>query len=116
MEEVVDTALNVKRLINQKATEKNSWLLSVTIKCNEKSIDLLKHLQSEFGKSVNDSELCEILQVGSVTLEKSSDISMDYDVEIQTIDSPLCPRCRRYAVADENDTCQRCNIVLSLQK
>lgn len=116
MEEVVDTALNVKRLINQKATEKNSWLLAVNIKCNEKTFNLLKHLQAEHGQPIADSELCEILQVGSVMLEKSSNISMDYEVEINRIESSLCPRCRRHAVVHENDTCQRCNIVLSLQK
>ncbi|KAM7356031.1 isoleucyl-tRNA synthetase, mitochondrial [Cochliomyia hominivorax] len=116
VEDVVDTALNVKRIINQKSTEKNSWLLSVTIKCNENNFDLLSQLQRSIGQSITDSELCEILQVGSVTLNKSSKLSSDFKIEINKIGNLLCPRCRRYVVLHENDTCSRCNAVLELQK
>ncbi|XP_065359471.1 isoleucine--tRNA ligase, mitochondrial [Calliphora vicina] len=116
VEEVVDTALNVKRLINQKATEKNSWLLNVSIKCNEKDIELLKHLQPRLEQPSTDSELCEILQVGSVTLHHCGDISSDFVIEIDKIEASLCPRCRRHAVLHENAICHRCNKVLELQK
>ncbi|KAI8120111.1 mitochondrial, Isoleucine--tRNA ligase [Lucilia cuprina] len=115
VEDVVDTALHVKRLINQKASEKNSWLLNVTVKCNENNVELLKHLQPITEQPTIDSELCEILQVGSVTLRKSKDVTSEFVVDIDKIEATLCPRCRRHAVLQEGTICHRCNKVLELQ-
>lgn len=108
--------MEVKRLVNQKANETNSWLLSVKIRCNENTLKQLKHLHPEIEKTINDSELCDILQVASVELIKASDLSTEFDVEILKVEAPLCPRCRRHIVAQENDICQRCYNVLKLQK
>jgi len=108
--EVINAALNVKRLINQQAADVNTWHLAVTIKGSK--LDLLKKLQNTLGESVGNSELCEILQVGSVTLVHSD--SPDLDVDLSTLQTSLCPRCRRFSLDEsaELETCQRCSEVL----
>ena len=108
--------MDVKRCINQKTTEKNSWLSKVTLNCGNNQFELLKHLQPTAGREIHDSELCEILQVGSVTLNKKSDASLEWDIEIERIENSICPRCRRHVVLHENDLCERCQRVLELQK
>lgn len=116
VEEVCDTALAVKRCVNQKATEKNSWLSKVILNCRNNQFELLKHLQPTPGREIYDSELCEILQVGSVTLNKRPDASLEWDIEIKNIENSICPRCRRHVVLHEHDLCERCQRVLELQK
>ncbi|XP_061402862.1 isoleucine--tRNA ligase, mitochondrial [Musca vetustissima] len=120
LEDVVETALEVKRLLNQKAdSSKPSWFLEVTIKCgNDHIFNVLQNLHLSVGDG-NDSntELCELLQVQSVKVLKSDNLCKDFDIDIyETEHSSLCPRCRRYAVASENDICQRCSKVLKNQK
>ncbi|XP_075159796.1 isoleucyl-tRNA synthetase, mitochondrial [Haematobia irritans] len=119
VEETIEAALEVRRLVNQKAnSSKSSWFMAVNIKCrNENTLELLRHLQkNQLDDSVSDSELCEILQVQTVTLQMVPDMINDLDVELTEIDSPLCPRCRRFAVATENEVCRRCCQVLEMQK
>ncbi|XP_016926678.4 isoleucine--tRNA ligase, mitochondrial [Drosophila suzukii] len=108
--EVVNAALDVKRLINQQAGEVNTWHLAVTIKGSK--LDLLQKLQNTLGESVRNSELCEILQVGSVTLLQSD--NHDLEIALTTLQTSLCPRCRRYSLENNEDqeTCQRCSEVL----
>lgn len=103
-------------MVNQKSTEKNSWLLAVEIKSNAKTFEMLQYLQPIFGEPVFDSELCEILQAGSVNIKKCLNISTDYEVKISRLETFLCPRCRRYAVSYEDDICNRCNKILAQQK
>ncbi|XP_017081217.1 isoleucine--tRNA ligase, mitochondrial [Drosophila eugracilis] len=115
--EVVNAAIDVKRLINQQAGEVNTWHLDVTIKGKRGSqLDLLHELQSTLGGTVRNSELCEILQVGSVTLLESN--SPDLEITLNTIHTSLCPRCRRYSLEKENEqeTCQRCSNVMNTKK
>lgn len=57
------------------------------------------------------SELCEILQVSSIILapnESNEFITMS----TQSIEGSLCPRCRRFALHDNETLCQRCENVL----
>lgn len=119
VEDAIDTALEVKRVINQKAnSSKSSWFLSAKVKCgNDRTIHQLRHLHPDINNSVSDSELCEILQVQAVTLAKCPDLTDDFNVEIDEItDCQLCPRCRRYMVPVENEVCHRCREVLEMQK
>nr|NP_648837.2 Isoleucyl-tRNA synthetase, mitochondrial [Drosophila melanogaster]AAF49539.2 Isoleucyl-tRNA synthetase, mitochondrial [Drosophila melanogaster] len=109
--EVINAAFDVKRLINQQAGDVNTWHLAVTIKGKERSqLDLLRELHSPLGESVSNSELCEILQVGSVTLLQSH--NSDLDIALSKLQISLCPRCRRYGLEDEQKTCQRCSDVM----
>ncbi|XP_017043393.1 isoleucine--tRNA ligase, mitochondrial [Drosophila ficusphila] len=113
---VVNTALDVKRLINQQAGDVNSWHLAVTIKGKQGSqLDLLQDLHPTLEKTLKDSELCELLQVGSVTLIRSD--NSDLEISLKTLQTPLCPRCRRYSLEekDEQETCQRCSAVMNVK-
>jgi isoleucyl-tRNA synthetase len=60
-------------------------------------------------KWAEDTELCEILQVSSVKLTESP----TWQLKISTTDKPLCPRCRRFALAStDGAVCKRCDLVL----
>jgi len=107
---VINAALDVKRLINQQSGDVNTWHLAVTIKGSK--LDLLQKLQNTLGESVRNSELCEILQVGSVTLLQTD--NHDLEIALTTLQTSLCPRCRRYSLDEspEQETCHRCSEVL----
>lgn len=110
--EVVNAALNVKRLINQQAGEVNTWHLAVTVKGTQ--LELLQELHPALGEPLNNSELCEILQVGSVRLIKSD--NSDISLTTTTLQTPLCPRCRRYSLNDDDqETCKRCSAVMDVK-
>ncbi|EDV40740.1 uncharacterized protein Dana_GF23767 [Drosophila ananassae] len=110
--EVVASALEVKKIINQQAGDVNSWHIDAILKVgNEKQLKLLQELHP-IGKPRSNSELCEILQVGSVTLLQSED--QDLQVSVKTLQTPLCPRCRRYSLDNaEQETCHRCSLVMT---
>ncbi|KAH8269968.1 hypothetical protein KR018_001134 [Drosophila ironensis] len=108
--DVVAAALDVKRLINQQAGEVNTWHLAVTVaEANGSRLELLQELQP-LEETRSDSELCELLQVGSVALTKAK--GEDLTVSLQTLQAPLCPRCRRFSLNSEQETCTRCSSVL----
>ncbi|KAH8331827.1 hypothetical protein KR074_004988 [Drosophila pseudoananassae] len=110
--EVVNAALEVKKIINQQAGDVNSWHIDVVLKVgNEKQLKLLQELHP-VGKPRSNSELCEILQVGSVTLLQTED--PDLQVSVKALQTPLCPRCRRYSLENaEQETCHRCSLVMT---
>lgn len=58
--------------------------------------------------AVSNSELCEILQVSSVTLKNSNTYEMNISHEISS--DEFCPRCRRFTTL--NGVCVRCEDVL----
>ncbi|XP_037939723.1 isoleucine--tRNA ligase, mitochondrial-like [Teleopsis dalmanni] len=121
IENALNTALKYKRLINQKLSDVNTWTLAVSIlPTNEETLEELNKLQIDMDTPVSRSELCEILQVGKVTLlssiaESARTPETDFLIDIKVLDIILCPRCRRYAVKDETCICQRCTEVLSLK-
>lgn len=70
----------------------------------------LQKLHPIDGQTHNDSQLCEILQVQSVTLRQSSHNKLS--LEKHDIDKKLCERCRRFAISSNKSICDRCNQVL----
>uniref|UniRef100_A0A6P4F0K2 isoleucine--tRNA ligase n=1 Tax=Drosophila rhopaloa TaxID=1041015 RepID=A0A6P4F0K2_DRORH len=114
--ELVNAALDVKRLINQQAGEVNTWHLAVTIKGRKGSqLELLLELHPTLGETLRNSELCELLQVGSVTLIQSDDNELD--IAITTLQTSLCSRCRRFSLDEdcELETCQRCSAIMNVK-
>ncbi|KAH8392050.1 hypothetical protein KR200_009990 [Drosophila serrata] len=110
--EIVHAALDVKRLINQQAGEVNTWHLDVTIKGSK--LKLLQELHPVLGEPLSNSELCELLQVGSVCLEEAD--NSDLSLTITNLQTTLCPRCRRYSLHDdEQETCKRCSVVMEVK-
>lgn len=63
---------------------------------------------------ISDSELCEFLQVSTVTLIPCE--NFEQLVRVRRIRGTLCARCRRFAVDTENTLCQRCLSVLADKK
>uniref|UniRef100_T1GHN0 isoleucine--tRNA ligase n=1 Tax=Megaselia scalaris TaxID=36166 RepID=T1GHN0_MEGSC len=105
-EQIVTEALNLKRKINQMEST-NSWLLHCSVNCTSEQLQYLSKLQPKLSEFVNNSELCEILQVGSVKLEES----MESSIELKISETPLCPRCRRFQ-CHQGGVCERCLIVM----
>uniref|UniRef100_A0A1A9W7X8 isoleucine--tRNA ligase n=1 Tax=Glossina brevipalpis TaxID=37001 RepID=A0A1A9W7X8_9MUSC len=113
VEHVMEKALELKRLFNQQTKSKNSWLLSLQVNCSENALNLLQHLHPSLNVSLTDSELCEILQVNSINLQSLTSTSSDFLINTESrSDIELCPRCRRFAIQNNNDICQRCVSVL----
>lgn len=111
---IVNAALDIKRLVNQQAGDVNSWHLAVSITCcSPEQLELLTALHGQLNVPVANSELCEILQVGSATVESELDLSIDTAmVRLETLDVSLCPRCRRFSIVD-HVICSRCSDILS---
>ncbi|XP_055914173.1 isoleucine--tRNA ligase, mitochondrial [Eupeodes corollae] len=109
VEEIMDTAFEVKRLLNKSSQDANTWLLKVKISCGSDKFALLKNLQPTIDSTT--SELCELLQVSSVHLEEDSSLT-DYSLSISEDASVLCSRCRRFLVNSEDSICERCERVL----
>lgn len=62
--------------------------------------------------TVSDSELCELLQVASITLVPN-DNAESVTMSTRTIEGTLCARCRRFTVRSEGEICRRCETVLA---
>lgn len=114
VENVIERALDVKRIINQKANDKNTWKLDVSIAVkNEQDLNLLLNLQSETNVGVVDSELNEVLQVGRIELTRGNmEMNEDFVVNLKNMETTLCPRCRRFSVVCAESICNRCTSVL----
>ncbi|ALC43246.1 CG5414 [Drosophila busckii] len=64
--QIVNTALDIKRAVNQQAGDVNSWQLAVSINCDTlEQQKLLLPLQGQLDVSLNNTELCELLQLGA---------------------------------------------------
>lgn len=117
--QVVAAALEIKRIVNQQAGDVNSWHLAVSITCNsQQQLELLSALNGKLNVPTSSSELCEILQVGSVTLQAEVDPTADVAfVRLDNLKAPLCPRCRRYSLAEDHlETCSRCANILAVKQ
>lgn len=63
-------------------------------------------------ESEESSELCEILQVSSITLIPNENNDF-ITISAQPIERSLCPRCRRFAIDMNQILCSRCEKVLN---
>lgn len=114
-EKIVGVALEIKRIVNQKAGSTNSFNLAVEISYNKNNeeMQMLRLLQEDKAEvSSNISELCELLQVQRVSLQPSNDVDFS-DINVQKLELTLCARCRRFAVDNVGCVCERCTLVLA---
>lgn len=107
--ETVQTALELKRNLYKHVKDVNTWQLDVEIDVPENKIEHLLKLHPHTNGIVTDSELTEIAQVASVSLQSTT--NPDFHFKIKQKDGNLCPRCRRFSVMDS--VCSRCAIVLA---
>lgn len=111
-EEVVETfqtTLELKRNLYKHIKDVNTWLLDVEINAPDNKFNDIFKLHPHTNGPETDSELTEILQVASVSLQNTT--KTDFDFKINQKDGNLCPRCRRFSVKDT--VCTRCAIVLA---
>ncbi|XP_058794765.1 isoleucine--tRNA ligase, mitochondrial [Phymastichus coffea] len=111
VKETVEKALHVKSIIN-KLTSENSWLSRAIIRANSKDFELLSLLQPN--ETSATSELCDICQVSSITLVKD-DTCNELNVSLETVNQPLCKRCRRYLEPADGELCDRCAEILNIE-
>ncbi|XP_055631360.1 isoleucine--tRNA ligase, mitochondrial [Toxorhynchites rutilus septentrionalis] len=111
--EIIEQALNLKRQVfQQQQHEINTWYLDVIATVPSKNLQLLRNVHRKVHDSCCDSELCEILQVGTIALRNSTDEQLTVDITSNK-ERQLCPRCRRFALSSVGSpVCQRCEIVL----
>ncbi|EFN83779.1 isoleucine--tRNA ligase, mitochondrial [Harpegnathos saltator] len=105
----VETALRLRSKVNTMA-DQNTWELSGTVIASKdyKSLSILQR-----DRESSTSELCEILQLSSITLTESSTVT-ETQVELRNTEKTLCQRCRRHPESDKNGLCSRCIKVLDV--
>ncbi|XP_029729776.2 isoleucine--tRNA ligase, mitochondrial [Aedes albopictus] len=110
---IIEQALDLKRhVFQQHQLDVNPWLLTVEATVSRNELQLLRQLHPNLNEPQVDSELCEILQVGSLTLREAED-TVERSIRLDKMDHHLCPRCRRFALsATGSHVCQRCEQVL----
>uniref|UniRef100_A0A182W2R4 isoleucine--tRNA ligase n=1 Tax=Anopheles minimus TaxID=112268 RepID=A0A182W2R4_9DIPT len=113
----IECALDLRHAVyQQEQLNVNTWLLEVAVECSDSDLALLSMLHPRLNKCENSTELCELLQVGSVALRKATASEHRFTVIVKKSDKPLCQRCRRYLVSEQNDKtfpiCTRCDGIL----
>ncbi|XP_071637863.1 isoleucine--tRNA ligase, mitochondrial [Temnothorax longispinosus] len=106
----VETALNLRSKVNT-LTDRNTWELSATLTASKDDYESLSILQKD--RESSTSELCDILQLSSITLIESP-TETETQVELHNIEKILCQRCRRHPELDKNGLCGRCVKVLDV--
>ncbi|XP_062560567.1 isoleucine--tRNA ligase, mitochondrial [Armigeres subalbatus] len=111
----IEQALDLKRHVyQQQQLNVNTWLLAVDVTAPRDVLASLGVLHPKLNQPQVDSELCEILQVGSLTLREAK-TEEELFVKVDKLDQQLCPRCRRYSLrtTTSSHVCQRCEDVLA---
>ncbi|XP_075985565.1 isoleucyl-tRNA synthetase, mitochondrial [Anticarsia gemmatalis] len=105
----MEVILDLKREICVLAKNENLKKFSAKIVLEKDLYDRLNSLNVSDG--VNDSVLCEILELSSVSFEVSN--GGKWEVELSQSKNGQCLRCRKFNVIDDNDKCVRCEKVLN---
>ncbi|XP_034191573.2 isoleucyl-tRNA synthetase, mitochondrial isoform X1 [Osmia lignaria lignaria] len=108
----VDAALRLRNDL-LKTVNTTTWKLFGIIEATKEDFYFLSLLHGEKQSSV--SELCEILQLSSVTLIENQTLT-ESQIQVQDIQKPLCERCRRYPETQKDGLCSRCVSVLGKDK
>ncbi|XP_029173959.1 LOW QUALITY PROTEIN: isoleucine--tRNA ligase, mitochondrial [Nylanderia fulva] len=106
----VERALSLRSKVNTLA-DRNTWELSGTLTATTNDYECLSILQKD-GES-STSELCDILQLSSITLLESP-MANETQIELHNTEKMLCQRCRRHPELDKSGLCNRCVKVLDL--
>ncbi|XP_063897515.1 isoleucine--tRNA ligase, mitochondrial [Helicoverpa armigera] len=106
---LMDAILDLKREICVLAKNENLKKFEANIILNSDLYDKLNVLNKSDG--INDSVLCEILELSSVTLTGKNG-GKDAHIELAQSKNGQCLRCRKYNVIDDSDKCTRCDKVL----
>ncbi|KAG6453866.1 hypothetical protein O3G_MSEX008382 [Manduca sexta] len=105
---IMDAILDIKKDVCVLAKNESLKKFSAKIYTNSNLYQKLTPLNKING---NDSVLCEILELSSVSLELSDVDS--WRVELSPSSGGQCLRCRRYNTKKGSDKCLRCETVLA---
>ncbi|XP_076756258.1 isoleucyl-tRNA synthetase, mitochondrial [Xylocopa sonorina] len=108
----VDAALKLRNNLLE-TVDKNTWKLHGIINATKEDFSALSILYDEAQPSL--SQLCEILQLSSVTLIENDTIG-ETQIQVHEIQEAICQRCRRYLETQEDGLCERCADVLIKDK
>ncbi|XP_060827749.1 isoleucine--tRNA ligase, mitochondrial [Bombus pascuorum] len=108
----IDAAIRLRNNV-LKVADKTTWKLYGVIEATKDDFVLLSLLHDQQKPSM--SELCEILQLSSVTLIENHTIT-ETQIKLYDIQEKLCERCRRYPRSQKDDLCPRCVNVLIKNK
>uniref|UniRef100_A0A182NGD9 isoleucine--tRNA ligase n=1 Tax=Anopheles dirus TaxID=7168 RepID=A0A182NGD9_9DIPT len=110
----VECALDLRHAVYQQAQlNVNTWLLELDVECNETDRTLLSMLHPTLERHESSTELCELLQIGSVTLREGFAGGNRFAITVTKSGKPLCQRCRRFLLPTaEHLTCDRCSAIL----
>lgn len=106
---IMDAILELKKDICSLAKNENLKKLNAEIKLSSDLFLKLEGLNSSDG--VNDSVLCEILELSYVSLEEVRN-GGKWSVSLSQSQNSQCLRCRKYNAVENSDKCTRCDTVL----
>lgn len=107
----METVLDLKKDICSVTKNENLKMYAVSIKLNPSFFRVLDELNRVDG--VDESALCEILEVSAVSLEEDASVGK-WEVSVAESRREQCLRCRKYNAADNSDKCLRCEKAVSL--
>ncbi|KAK0168859.1 hypothetical protein PV327_002624 [Microctonus hyperodae] len=110
VEKVIEAALYIKRCVNT-TTNDNTLLFDAIVTVDSQQFSALTPLH--FDTVSSTSELCNILQVSSVTLLQDPKFITPI-VELKKIEHSLCKRCRKYPEESSGNLCVRCKTVIDV--
>lgn len=109
---IIENAMDLSALVNQQKMGQNSWTLRAQIECDTENYNILTNLHPKSDDFIENSELCEILQLSSIKLNSHKE--SDYKIRLEKISNSLCPRCRRFSLPNQDHSvCSRCTNILS---
>ncbi|KAG4067142.1 hypothetical protein HA402_000133 [Bradysia odoriphaga] len=103
--------LDCKEILRQSAPDQKIWSQNLHIAASMNNIRLLQYMHYTLLEPEQSSELCELLQVQSITLSPNENHEF-ITMSTKTIENALCPRCRRFALNGGETVCQRCEDVM----
>ncbi|CAH0686751.1 unnamed protein product [Chilo suppressalis] len=107
---LMDTILDIKKDLCAIAKNDSLKKFKANIKLKEYLFNNLEAINTS--DNVNDSVLCEILEVSKVVLDVKYG-AKNWAMELSTSDASQCLRCRKYNVYNDSDKCVRCDLVVN---
>lgn len=101
---IMAAILEIKRDVCIILRNENLKKFSINLKLNSDLYDKLNRLNVSDG--VNDSVLCEILEVSAVNVIENG--AKNWQIEVVQSNKQQCLRCRKYNATDNSDKCLRC--------
>ncbi|CAH4023830.1 unnamed protein product [Pieris brassicae] len=108
---LMDDILNIKREICVRTKNENLKKFDLNLKVDPDLYQKLNELNINDG--INDSVLCEILELASIELGENKNGGKT-EFALSMTKYGQCLRCRKYNVIDNTDKCVRCEKALTL--